>query len=72
MRFYGPGLRAFFNDSYEVDDARGQSNWTEAFFDEFSSRRGYDLKKHLQALLGGGNDEYSLGILYDYRQTIDD
>ncbi|MBK7439516.1 MAG: glycoside hydrolase family 2 protein [Saprospiraceae bacterium] len=66
------GLRAFFNDSYEVDDARGQSNWTEAFFDEFSSRRGYDLKKHLPALLGGGKDEYSLGILYDYRQTIDD
>jgi hypothetical protein len=21
-------LRSFFNDSYEVDDARGQSNWT--------------------------------------------
>jgi len=66
------GLRAFFNDSYEVDDARGQSNWTEDFFNEFSSRRGYDLKKHLPALLGGGKDEYSLGILYDYRQTIDD
>src|SRR5215217_3442096 len=26
-------LRAFFNDSYEVDDARGQANWTSGFFD---------------------------------------
>lgn len=25
------GLRAFFNDSYEVDDAIGESNWTEDF-----------------------------------------
>ena len=24
-------LRAFFNDSYEVDDARGQANWTPIF-----------------------------------------
>ncbi len=25
-------LRSFFNDSYEVDDARGQANWTAEFF----------------------------------------
>ena len=25
-------LRYYFNDSYEVDDARGESNWTPAFF----------------------------------------
>lgn len=24
-------LRGFFNDSYEVDDARGQANWTDDF-----------------------------------------
>ncbi len=24
-------LRYYFNDSYEVDDARGESNWTPAF-----------------------------------------
>ena len=29
------GLRAFFNDSYEVDDATGQADWTPALFDEF-------------------------------------
>ena len=47
------GLRAFFNDSYEVDDARGQSNWTPGFWEIFQSRRGYDLREHLPELLGG-------------------
>jgi len=47
------GLRAFFNDSYEVDDARGQSNWTPGFFGIFRGRRGYDLREHLPELLGG-------------------
>ena len=31
-------LRSFFNDSYEVDDARGQSNWTPSLFDEFKKK----------------------------------
>src|SRR5687767_10208546 len=31
-------LRSFFNDSYEVDDARGQSNWTPTLFEEFKKR----------------------------------
>src|SRR6185503_14522951 len=48
------GLRAFFNDSYEVDDARGQSNWTPGFWEIFRGRRGYDLREHLPELLGGG------------------
>ena len=34
-----------FNDSYEVDDARGESNWTPAFFEEFQKYRGYDLRQ---------------------------
>ena len=38
-------LRSFFNDSYEVDDARGQSNWTPDFLEQFQQRRGYDLAK---------------------------
>lgn len=46
------GLRAFFNDSYEVDDARGQSNWTPGFWEIFRGRRGYDLREHLPELLG--------------------
>jgi hypothetical protein len=46
------GLRAFFNDSYEVDDAEGQSDGTTALFDEFQKRRGYDLRRYLPALFG--------------------
>jgi hypothetical protein len=45
------GIRSFFNDSYEVDDSRGQSNWTPALLQEFQTRRGYDLKKYLPQLL---------------------
>ena len=33
----------FFNDSYEVYEA----DWTPALFDEFLSRRGYDLRQYL-------------------------
>jgi len=65
-------LRGFFNDSYEVDDARGQSNYTPGFFDEFKRRRGYDLKLFLPQLLQKERDETSLRVLYDYRQTIAD
>jgi hypothetical protein len=46
------GLRAFFNDSYEVDDASGQSDGTPALFEEFEGRRGYDLRQHLPELFG--------------------
>lgn len=46
------GLRAFFNDSYEVDDAQGEGNWTPALLTEFQKRRGYDLRNYLPALLG--------------------
>lgn len=65
-------LRAFFNDSYEVDDARGQANWTPLFFDEFKKRRGYDLKNHLPALFGKDNADKNARVLYDYRATIDE
>lgn len=66
------GLRGFFNDSYEVDDARGESNWTPALLDEFKKRRGYDLRQHLPALLKKDRDEYSLRILHDFRLTLSD
>jgi hypothetical protein len=65
-------LRAFFNDSYEVDDARGQSNWTPLLFEEFKKRRGYDLREHLPALFGKDEKEKALRVLYDYRATIDE
>lgn len=64
-------IRYYFNDSYEVDDAVGNSDWTEDFFDEFLSRRGYDLKMYMPYLLGLTDDkEMEDRVVYDYRQTI--
>lgn len=63
-------LRAFFNDSYEVDDASGAADWTPALFDEFKKRRGYDLKEHLPALFGKDTEEKNNRVLCDYRETI--
>jgi hypothetical protein len=65
-------VRALFNDSYEVDDARGQSNWTPEFLQEFQKRRGYDLRNFLPALFGKSDAETSRRVLYDYRTTIGD
>lgn len=65
-------LRAFFNDSYEVDDAVGEANWTPDFFKEFELRRGYDLKKHLPELLSEKSEEEQNRVLCDYRETISD
>src|SRR6187401_3044008 len=64
------GLRSFFNDSYEVDDARGQSNWTPNLFNEFKKRRGYDLKNELPALFATDSSDRYKRVLYDYRETI--
>ncbi|MET0647897.1 MAG: glycosyl hydrolase [Pyrinomonadaceae bacterium] len=66
------GLRAFFNDSYEVDDAEGQSDWTPTLFAEFRARRGYDLRQELPALLGDGDEERRARVLHDFRETISD
>lgn len=63
-------LRAFFNDSYEVDDARGAADWTPSLFAEFKKRRGYELEEHLPALLGKEDEEMNQRILCDYRETI--
>jgi hypothetical protein len=65
-------IRALFNDSYEVDDARGQSNWTPKLFAEFQKRRGYDLKNYLPALFQKDAPETNSRVLYDYRATIDE
>ncbi len=65
-------LRAYFNDSYEVDDAAGESNWTPEFFEEFQKRRGYDLRENLPALFGNDSQEKNIRVLCDYRETISD
>ena len=66
------GIRSFFNDSYEVDDAKGQSNWTPALLAEFEKRRGYDLRKYLPLLLERDSSAIGKRILCDYRLTISD
>ncbi|ALI97841.1 glycoside hydrolase family 2 protein [Rufibacter tibetensis] len=65
-------LRAFFNDSYEVDDAQGEANWTPQLFDEFKKRRGYDLREFLPALFGKSTEQTNQRVLCDYRETISD
>lgn len=66
-------LRAFFNDSYEVDDARGEADWTPNFLAEFQKKRGYDLRDQLPALFGlSPNQELNSRVLTDYRETISD
>jgi|WetSurSiteA1Bulk_404760.scaffolds.fasta_scaffold06565_3 hypothetical protein len=65
-------LRGYFNDSYEVDDASGQANWTNDFFYEFYLRRGYDLRNHLPALFQTDDLDKNSRVLSDYRQTMSD
>ncbi len=65
-------LRAFFNDSYEVDDAAGNADFTPRLFDAFQRRRGYDLRAHLPALFGRATDDENARVLCDYRETLSD
>jgi hypothetical protein len=60
------GVRAFFNDSYEVYNA----SWTPGLFDEFRERRGYDLRNHLDAFTGETEPSYAARVKSDYRQTL--
>jgi len=69
---YASGLRGFFNDSYEVDDARGEADWTPRFFEEFEDRRGYDLRRYLPELFGDGDETTARRVLVDYRETMSD
>ena len=65
-------LRCFFNDSYEVDDSRGQSNWTDGFFGAFRRLRGYNLRQYLPALFGQDTPDKNARVICDYRETISD
>lgn len=66
------GIRAFFNDSYEVDDASGQADATPALFDAFAQRSMYDLREQLPALSGKEQGETAARVIADYRSTISD
>lgn len=56
----------FFNDSYEVYKA----DWTEDFFEQFATRRGYKLEEHLPEFLSDERTEAVARIISDYRETI--
>jgi hypothetical protein len=60
------GVRAFYNDSYEVYNA----NWTLDFFKEFQERRGYDLRPHLRQLVSEDRTEPVIRVKSDYRETM--
>jgi hypothetical protein len=61
------GVRAFFNDSYEVYGA----NWTPTFLSEFKRLRGYDLSAHIKELVGKDSLSRESGRLKsDYRETM--
>ncbi|WP_205511372.1 glycosyl hydrolase [Longitalea arenae] len=63
------GVKAFFNDSYEVYNA----DWTPGFFNEFLKRRGYDLRDHLnQFLAGDSTNDATARLKSDYRETLAD
>lgn len=57
-------VRSIYHDSYEY-----QADWTHDLFDVFKEKRGYDLRTYLPELLGE-NDELSLRVIADYRQTM--
>ncbi len=63
------GIRAFFNDSYEVYGA----NWSPFFLKEFKSRRGYDLALYLKNLTDKDDlTEQTARLKSDYRETMDE
>lgn len=64
------GVQYVLNDSYEAE----QETWTPAMFQEFQTRRGYDLHTWLPVLTGEiiGSPEQSDAFLFDWRMTISD
>jgi len=70
--YHTQSIRAFFNDSYEVDDANGEADWTPWFFDDFKRLRGYDLRSFLPTLLDADTTTLHQRVLCDYRETISD
>jgi hypothetical protein len=61
-----PGIRAFYNDSYEVYGA----DWTPAFLPEFRRRRGYDLARFIREFSSGGTSDTIARLKSDYRETM--
>ncbi len=63
------GIRAFYNDSYEVYGA----NWTPDFPAEFIKRRGYSIKDYYSIFNKTDNfSELERRVISDYKETISD
>ncbi|QNL52361.1 glycoside hydrolase [Olivibacter sp. SDN3] len=61
------GIRAFYNDSYEVYGA----DWTPDLFDAFQQKRGYDLRLHMRDFLRDDTASDKVArIKSDYRETL--
>jgi len=61
-----PGIRSFFNDSYEVYGA----NWSPDLLDEFNRRKGYDLRLYIKQLQSNDTTETVTRVKTDYRETM--
>jgi hypothetical protein len=64
----GGAPHAQFHDSFEYYGA----TFTPRFFAEFETRRGYDLRAELPALVGDGDADTAARVLCDYRETLAD
>lgn len=62
------GVKAFFNDSYEVFNA----DWTPNLFNEFQKRRGYDLRKYINLFVSDAVNDTIARLKSDYRETLAD
>jgi hypothetical protein len=62
------GVKAFFNDSYEVYNA----DWTPDFFIEFQKRRGYDLRQYINLFVSDAVNDTVARLKSDYRETLAD
>jgi alpha-L-rhamnosidase len=61
------GIRAFYNDSYEVYGA----DWTAYFFEKFKAKRGYELGEHLHVFETKAKfTEEEKQVYADYQLTI--
>lgn len=65
----GRGIRALFNDSFEIEN----TNWTPALIEEFFRLRGYELTPMIPELFSeSGLSETALRVQSDVRETLSD
>ena len=62
------GVKAFFNDSYEVFNA----DWSPDFFLEFQKRREYDLRNYINLFTSNAINDTIARLKSDYRETMSD